>query len=450
MYSQAWLPTPSTTAAAGAETFADGVVNPVVAAKDAVLSATMQTWDGAAAATGKGVAGVTAKIAEIPAAGSKAEKALKASVAALGLDYEQATTGMSTANAKLLASFDEVSSTFGRDSDTMIAAVESLLSKLDSQAELAAFKQRLVDGAESGVIAFNGLESAISAVDQKLQALNVSDIDAAFKALGQKTLTELKTASDLAIKNFDLMRTSGLASAQQLAAAWPQVKAAVTAALGETGAAAVLDQLQYSTEGLTAELNKAGAAGSSAGQSIAAGMGVATQAVRQLKSETERLKEQHDAAIEASDKVLENSKAIGSAAKTSLDSYMSQIGSAAGLSGDALAGFVSSQTANDFALSLTSGMGPILDAQLKQRAASFAARVKESQANAAYAGLSNYTPAATTAPRGQIASGGNTIMGKTTTIKFQAPGGKTVAGQFADDDAAAMVALLKSAGASTK
>lgn len=120
-------------------------------------------------------------------------------------------------------------------------------------------------------------------------------IDDAFMRMGISTKATLATAAETARKDFELIKSSGQATAEGLRTAWTKYAEAAIAANG--GVASATLKAQASMQGLEITTD-------ATGKSIVRAMGAGTQAVGNLESSLQLTNEQLQAQAEAWDRIL--------------------------------------------------------------------------------------------------------------------------------------------------
>lgn len=165
----------------------------------------------------------------------------------LGIDVGEVLTGIDEKAGELLTTFESLASDPSVNPKLLTAAYKELLAELDSPAELTALKQSLQDVRTEGFDA----AGAVAEIEKKLQEVEAAADPAgqavaeAFEAFGIKTRAELEAAADLAVKNFEIVRSSGVASATELDKAFKQLADAQIAAAEASGKASAESKLGF-------------------------------------------------------------------------------------------------------------------------------------------------------------------------------------------------------------
>ncbi len=151
---------------------------------------------------------------------------------ALGLDLDVSLNRISEAfqtNVKhldnLYKGLDRLGAIGNQVGETLYQGWSKMLDGAKTQAEIDLAKQKFEEFREQGVFSTGQVEQGLIAIRQANNKLSseLSETEQAFERLGIKTKEQLKLAADLALSDFEKVRTSGQATAEQLEQAYERV-----------------------------------------------------------------------------------------------------------------------------------------------------------------------------------------------------------------------------------
>lgn len=157
---------------------------------------------------------------------------------ALGLDLDVSLNRVSEAfqaNVKhldnLYKGLDGLGAKGSQVGETLYQGWSKMLSGAKTQAEIDLANQKFEEFRKQGVFSTKQVERGLIAIRQANNKLSseLSETEQAFERLGIKTKEQLKLAADLAVSDFEKVRTSGQATAEQLEQAYDQVLKAAQA-----------------------------------------------------------------------------------------------------------------------------------------------------------------------------------------------------------------------------
>lgn len=151
---------------------------------------------------------------------------------ALGLDLDVSLNRISEVfqtNVKhldnLYKGLDKLGAKGNQVGETLYQGWSKMLDGAKTQAEIDLAKQKFEEFREQGVFSTGQVEQGLIAIRQANNKLSseLSETEQAFERLGIKTKEQLKLAADLALSDFEKVRTSGQATAEQLEQAYERV-----------------------------------------------------------------------------------------------------------------------------------------------------------------------------------------------------------------------------------
>lgn len=204
------------------------------------------------------------------------------SATALGVDLDVSLNRVSEkfqANAqhldKLSQGLDGLGAKGEQVGNTMYTAWQKMLESAKNQAEIDLAKQKLHELEKQGVFSTKQVEQGLLAIREANRKIpsELSETEKAFERLGIKTKEQLKLASDLALADFEKVRTSGQATAEQLQQAYERVLK--TAEMSGNAQAVANAKAQGAMAGIQQQAEQTG-------QSIQQSMNNASQSVNRL------------------------------------------------------------------------------------------------------------------------------------------------------------------------
>lgn len=176
---------------------------------------------------------------------------------------------------KLVLGLDKLGAKGEQVGNTMFEAWNKWLSSAKSQAELDLAKQKLQQFEKQGVFSTKQVELGLDAIRRANAKIpsELSETEQAFERLGIKTKEQLKLSAELALSDFQRVRESGQATADQLKQAYERVLQAAQASGDATAIASA--KAQASLAGIKLEADNAG-------DMIVNSMNTASQSVNNL------------------------------------------------------------------------------------------------------------------------------------------------------------------------
>lgn len=151
---------------------------------------------------------------------------------ALGLNFDKASLGISESFRKTSAAVMDVGNNFdelkaqGYDaSSLLVQGLDKLLASANNQKEIDTVRQMYVDFGKDGKLSAEQVEDGIEGINEKLSKTPelMDATSRAFKALGIISREEAEKQAKEAIANYEIVKNSGQASAQQLQEALDKV-----------------------------------------------------------------------------------------------------------------------------------------------------------------------------------------------------------------------------------
>ncbi|XZG69238.1 phage tail tape measure protein [Chitinibacteraceae bacterium HSL-7] len=241
-------------AAAGAKRLADASTEAGVG-----VDATGRAASQAAAKVVQLVDGIQ-QVKDAQQAAEQQTQRLNAAFGQLGIDGQQFMTGISSQSLKTIEAFQYLKNEVGSTGERLFDLYQKSLDSVDSVAAVDALRTQYEALGKEGRVSGEQLAKGLEATEKRLVAVKAAldPVNKAFAYFGIETKAQLTAAAEEARTQFDLMKRSGQATAQQLTQAYTAYAQKAIAANG--GVVSELIKAEAAANGVTIEMDELGRA----------------------------------------------------------------------------------------------------------------------------------------------------------------------------------------------